>query len=268
MAERKSSRRPAARTSWDPVAEWYQGMVGEGGHKYHRRYAIPAILDLLAPRAGEYILDIGCGPAPLAPFIADAGAHYVGVDASPRLLEAARQHHGRDGRFILGDARELHDLPGIHAGDFDAVTFLLSIQDMDPLDAVLRSAAWALRPGGNIVMLMTHPCFRVPRQSGWGWDEGRKLRFRRVDRYLTPLPVPMKPPSGGATRSFHRPLEAYINGLAAHGMLTEQIAEIPAFDERDKKGQVRADNLSDREIPLFLGIRAVKLDKRTTSGQS
>ncbi|HEU5014103.1 MAG TPA: class I SAM-dependent methyltransferase, partial [Roseiflexaceae bacterium] len=161
--------------------------------------------------------------------------------------------------FILGDARALNELPGIKADEFDAVTFLLSIQDMDPLDDVLRAAAWALRPGGNLVMLMTHPCFRIPRQSGWGWDEGRKLRFRRVDRYLTPLPVPMKPPSGGETRSFHRPLQAYINGLAAHAMLTEQIAEIPAYDERDAKAQARADNLADREIPLFLGIRAVKV---------
>lgn len=259
MRERRSARRPAARTSWDPVAEWYKGMVGEGGHRYHRAYAIPALLNLLDVQPGEQVLDIGCGSAPLAPFVAEAGARYTGIDASPRLLEAARQHHGRAGRFLLGDARTLAAIKELRAGAFDAATFLLSIQDMDPLDDVLRSAAWAVRDGGRVVLLMTHPCFRVPRQSGWGFDEGRKLRFRRVDRYLTPLPVPMRPPSGGVTRSYHRPLEAYINGLAAHGLLTERMAEIPAADARGAQGQSRADALADREFPLFLGLRAQKI---------
>lgn len=259
MPEQKRNRpTPVARTSWDEVAEWYSGMVGEGGHKFHQRLAIPALLDMLAPQAGEAIIDIGCGPAPLAPFIADAGAEYVGVDASPRLLDAALAHHGRDGTFYLGDARKLWAIRGLEAGTFDGATFLLSIQDMDPLDEVLRTAAWALRDGGRVVLLMTHPAFRVPRQSGWGWDEERKLRFRRVDRYLTPLPVPMR---GGATRSFHRPLNEYINGLANNGLLTERIAEIPGYDEHEAYGQARADNLADREIPLFLALRARKLSR-------
>ena len=49
---------------------------------------------------------------------------------------------------------------------------------------------------------------------------GRRLRYRRVDRYLTRLAVPMKSyGGGGATRSYHRPLGAYVNGLAACGLL-------------------------------------------------
>lgn len=262
MPSPKRSRPPVARTSWDPVAAWYQGMVGESGHKFHQKYAIPAILDLLRPREGEHILDIGCGPGVLAPFIADAGARYTGVDASARLLQFAQERHGGDGRFLLGDARNLSGLRELRQGEFDAVTFLLSIQDMDPLDEVLRSAAWALRDGGHAVVLMTHPCFRVPRQSGWGWDDERKLRFRRVDRYLTPLPVPMKPYPGqqaGVTRSFHRPLEMYLNGLAANDMLVDRVSEIPAYDEREASAHPRAENLADREIPLFLGLRARKI---------
>src|SRR5262245_34296944 len=101
--------------------------------------------------------------------------------------------------------------------------------------ATARSSAaprrWALRSGGRLVILMTHPCFRVPRQSGWGWDEERKLRFRRVDRYLTPLAVPLKPYAGGrgATRSYHRPLEAYVSGLANRGLLIDRLLETPTY---------------------------------------
>jgi ubiquinone/menaquinone biosynthesis C-methylase UbiE len=259
----RRSRPPAAATSWDPLATWYDGWVGEGGSEYHREVALPAVLHLLHPQPGEHILDVGAGQGVLAPAVARAGARYTAVDASPRLIQLAKKRHGKEGDFIVGDARRLSQLPGIRGTSFNAVVFLLSLQDMDPLDPVLAQAASVLREGGRLVLMLTHPAFRVPRQSGWGWDEARKLVFRRVDRYLTPLPVPMKPlpgnDSGRTTRSFHRPLEAYVNGLARYDLLTEHIEEIPAHKPAGGVPEVRAANLARREIPLFLGLRARKM---------
>lgn len=254
---------PAAATSWDPLAAWYDGWVGEGGSEHHRQVAVPATLRLLDPQPGESILDIGAGQGVLVPPVVAAGASYTGIDASPRLLEMARRRHGANTRFLLGDARKLSALPGLKAGSFDACVFLLSIQDMDPLEPVLACAAWALRAGGRAVLLLTHPAFRVPRQSGWGWDEGRKLVYRRVDRYLTPLPVPMKALPGkdtqATTRSFHRPLQAYINGLAEHGLWTDRLEELPGHKLATGTTSIRAENLARQEIPLFLGLRARKV---------
>jgi hypothetical protein len=110
-----------------------------------------------------------------------------------------------------------------------------------------------------MVILMTHPAFRVPRQSGWGIDENRKLQYRRVDRYLTPLPVPMKQHQTGVTISFHRPISDYVNTLAAVGLLTERMEEIPIGEEAFKKDRSRAEKLADAEIPLFLALRARKV---------
>ena len=109
---------------------------------------------------------------------------------------------------------------------------------------------------------MTHPCFRVPRQSGWGWDEGRKLRYRRVDRYLTPLAVPLKtyPGGRGATRSYHRPLEAYVSALAKCGLLIDRLRELPTYQIAPEGSHARAENLANREFPVFLGLRAWKLE--------
>lgn len=259
--------RPAAGTSWDALARWYDGWVGEGGSEYHREVALPAVLRLLDLKPGEQVLDVGAGQGVLAPFVSRAGAAYTGVDASPRLLDMAKRRHGNAGRFMVGDARKLAALPGIAPDQFDAVVFLLSLQDMDPLEPVLASAATVLKPRGRIVILLTHPAFRVPRQSGWGWDEGRKLVFRRVDRYLTPLPVPMKAYPGrenaGTTRSFHRPIEAYVNGIAAHGLLVDRMDEIPAHKLAAAPQNKRAENLARQEIPLFLGIRGRKVENLT-----
>jgi hypothetical protein len=136
----------------------------------------------------------------------------------------------------------------------------MSIQDMDPLDLVLASAAWALRPSGRIVMLMTHPAFRQPRHSGWGYDETRKLQYRRVDAYLTPMAVPMKSLGRDTpTRAFHRPISSYVNELAAVGFAVDAMLEPPDLPPgaRPRPSQ-RASARADAEIPLFLGLRAVR----------
>ncbi len=263
--EKQSSRvTKGVGTSWDPVALWYNGWVGEEGSEHHREVAVPAVLSLLDPRPQEEVLDVGAGQGVLAPHIVAAGAHYTGIDASPRLLAIARSRKIEGARFLVGDAANLAAVPALREGAFDAAVFLLSIQDMDPLEEVLASAAWALKPGGRVVMLLTHPAFRVPRQSGWGWDEGRKLRYRRVDRYLTPLAVPLKAYEEGGrrgvTRSHHRPLQAYVNGLAAQGLWLNSLQEIPTYQqERAEKAKAKAINRANEEIPLFLALRAVKV---------
>lgn len=243
---------------WDALATWYDGWVGNDGSEHHRKLAIPAVLDLLRLQVGEHLLDIGAGQGVFAPYVARTGAHYTGVEISPRLRGIAQQRHRAHGRFLNGDARHLHRVAELRASQFDAAVFLLSIQDMNPLDSVLESAAWALRGGGRLVILMTHPCFRIPRQSGWGDDQRRDLRFRRIDRYLTPLAVPLKAygrQRSGTSISFHRPLSHYVNGLAACGLLVDELQEITTHET----GATKAERRANGEIPLFVGLRAQKL---------
>lgn len=261
--ERRSRDRAAASTSWDRVATWYDGWVGDKGSAYHRGRAIPAVLDLLHPIAGEEILDIGAGQGVLAPYIATRGARYTGVDASPRLIAVARRRHGRSGRFLVGDARRLRDVSGLTPASCDAAVFMLSVQDMDALEPVLESAAWALRPTSRIVMLMTHPSFRQPRHSGWGFDASRKLRYRRVDAYLTPMAVPMGSATAGGTRAFHRPISSYVNALGAIGFAVDAMLELPDLPSEGKPGRSgpprRGGSARDAEIPLFLALRAIRV---------
>lgn len=261
MAPRRRYDRGNVRTSWESVADWYTAWVGEEGGRHHRKVTIPAVMDLLEPQPGEEIIDIGAGPGVLAPAIAEAGAHYTGVDASRTMLNFARKHHGRYGRFVLADACRLPASPELRPGAFDAAVFLLSIQDIDPLPSALDAMAWALRGGGRVVILMTHPCFRVPRLSGWGWDDQRNLQYRRVDRYLTPLPVPMKTAGNNqeaATVRFHRPLQAYINGLAACGFVIDCMREIATYKTNAEGPNRKAEDFATQEIPVFLALRAWK----------
>ena len=251
----RAGRRPAARTSWENVAEWYDGWVGKGGSQHHQQLAVPAVMQLLALSKGESLLDIGCGQGALAASVLKVGASYTGVDASPALLRKAQQYHPQ-ATFVLGDARKLSSLPGLKSGSFATATFMLSIQDMDPLAPVLQAAASMLKPAGRLVLLMTHPAFRIPRQSGWGWDEGRKLQFRRVDSYLSPLAIPL---NEGATRSYHRPLGVYINALGDAGLWVDQMLELTTYKQASGRGpRATAEQRANQEFPLFLALRARK----------
>ncbi len=248
---------------WDAVAQWYDGWMGKGGSIHHKKIAIPAVLELLNPQSSEKILDVGAGQGVLAPYITKVGADYIGIDVSHKLLNYAREYHsGTGARFLHADAAKLHNEPSMQAELYDAVVFLLSIQDMTPLDGVLRETAWVMKQGGRLVILMTHPAFRVPRQSGWGYDENRKLQYRRIDRYLTPLPVPMKQHPGresGVTISFHRPISEYVNTLADCDLLIERLDEIPVGEGGVKQKHSKAEKMANDEIPLFLALRARKI---------
>lgn len=234
--------------------------MGSQGSRYHQRLVVPVALSLLDLRAGDEVLDMGGGQGVLASHVVRAGARYTGVDASPRLIDAARRRHGRDGRFVVGDARDLAAVPELREGGYDAAAFVLSIQDMDPLEPIVASLDWALRATSRVVLVMTHPAFRQPRHSGWGFDEGRKLTYRRIDSYLSPMAVPMKSVGGSApTRSFHRPISAYVNTLADAGFLTDVMHEIPDLPEGERPGRRPTRGQADAEIPLFLALRAVRL---------
>jgi ubiquinone/menaquinone biosynthesis C-methylase UbiE len=258
---RQRASRPSE-PSWARVATWYDGWVGDRGSAYHRQLAIPAVMDLLQPHPGEDVLDIGGGQGVLAPYLVDAGASVTVVDASAKLVAAAKRRHARlkGARFLAGDARRLIAVAGIEEASFDAAVFMLSIQDMDPLDDVLRSVDWVLRPTARVVLLMTHPAFRQPRHSGWGFDEGRKLTYRRIDAYLGEMAVPMKSLGGGLpTRSFHRPISTYVNALAEIGFATDAMLEIPDLPPDRRPGKAaRGDERANAEIPIFLGLRAVR----------
>ena len=256
------SRRRRAR-GWDELAAWYDGWVGPRGSDHHQQTAIPATLALLAAELGERILDVGCGQGVLAPHIKRLGAEYTGVDISPKMLRQARRLHGKQGTFIRADAAAMATHPGLAGKPFDAAVFLLSIQDMDPLGVVIGNVRKVLTRKGRMIFLMTHPCFRIPRQSGWGWDAGRKLRYRRIDHYLTPLPVPMKnyPGGSGVSISFHRPLGEYMATLSAQGMCIDALQELPAAARPTQRGKnkpdlPKAEERAQREIPLFLALRA------------
>jgi SAM-dependent methyltransferase len=101
------------------------------------------VIDLLAPRAGEDILDVGCGDGALTARIAQVGARVVGIDNSHELIAAARAA-GVDAHLM--DAREI-----AFDAAFDAVFSNAALHWAGEPERVLRGVRRALRPGGRFV---------------------------------------------------------------------------------------------------------------------
>ena len=101
------------------------------------------VLELLAPQAGERILDLGCGDGALTIKLAEMGCDVVGVDSSAPQVEAARRL-GLDARVIDGSRLSFDS-------EFDAVFSNAAIHWMKPVDDVISGVWRALRPGGRFV---------------------------------------------------------------------------------------------------------------------
>ncbi|MET0084852.1 MAG: class I SAM-dependent methyltransferase [Sedimenticola sp.] len=87
---------------------------------------------LMNPRAGESLLDVGCGTGHFSRLFAQAGLSVTGIDQDAKALDFAEKQGGRI-RYILGDASNLP----FPANCFDytaAITSLCFIDD--PLEAV------------------------------------------------------------------------------------------------------------------------------------
>lgn len=100
-----------------------------------------AALDLLDPKAGERILDLGCGDGTLAVRMIDRGAEVVGIDNSPEMIDAARA------KGIFAKLLDAADMD--FDREFDAAFSNASLHWMLDKEQVAGAVFKALRLGGR-----------------------------------------------------------------------------------------------------------------------
>jgi trans-aconitate methyltransferase len=160
------------------------------------------VVELLAPRPGERILDLGCGDGPLTRKLAELGAEIVGVDASAEQVAAACRL-GLDAR--VADAARLD-----FETEFDAVFTNAALHWVKDADGVIRGVWRALKPGGRF----------VGEFGGAGnVERPRRALIAALDR---------RGLDGRGADPWYFPSEAeYGAKLAAHGFRVRSIALIP-----------------------------------------
>lgn len=111
-----------------------------------------AAMERVPVRAGQAVLDVGCGAGAFLRLVLDRGAQAIGIDASEGLIELARE------RLPDADLRvgEMEALP--YADDtFDLVTGFNSFFFADDIGAALQEAGRVAKPGAPVLIQVWGP---------------------------------------------------------------------------------------------------------------
>ncbi|MFC3960966.1 class I SAM-dependent methyltransferase [Nocardia jiangsuensis] len=121
---------------------------------HNAHYNLPALLDLAGKVGGRRILDAGCGAGSLSAALRARGARVTGVDASPRMLDLARQRLGTEAELYVADLAE--PLP-FADDEFDDVVASLVLHYLRDWGSVLSEIRRVLAPGGRLLISVEHP---------------------------------------------------------------------------------------------------------------
>lgn len=152
------------------------------------RPAAEAVVETAQIEPGMDVLDVGTGTGSAALAAARAGAHVVGLDLTPELLDAARRHAAEDDltvEWLEGDAEALP----FGDASFDRVLSSFGVMFAPRQKVAAAELARVCRPGGSVVL------------ASWTPDgfQGRLLDV--VARHLPPPPAgASSPPLWGDER--------------------------------------------------------------------
>ena len=116
--------------------------------------ALHHLLQLLAIKVGDHVLDLGCGAGMIAEYVADkTGANVTGLDyAAPAIAEAQERTKCKQSplTFVNGDMNSL-DLP---EQSFDAVISLDTLYWVADMTDIMAQVAKLLKPSGQMGIFM------------------------------------------------------------------------------------------------------------------
>ncbi len=251
----------AKETSWGKVAGWYDELLA-AKDTYQSEVLLPNLTRIVAPRAGLEVADIACGQGFFSRAFADLGAEVSAADISPELIEIARKKGGD----IAYEVAPAHAIPAFLDKSFDTVLISLAIQNIKELQKTFDEVARVLRPKGSFVLVLNHPAFRNPKHTSWGYDEVAKVQYRRVDEYISDSAedidmTPGRTEGKVMTVSFHRPLQVYFKALRKAGFAVTRLEEWNSHRKSANGPRQAAEDKARKEIPLFLCLEAIKLEK-------
>ena len=151
-----------------------------GGNALRRRF----IQSHVRAKAGDKIIDIGCGPAQILPWLPDV--EYLGFDVNPACIVSAKRRHAGRGTFVVGNTESLWDDSRFRNADIVIGLGILHHLDDDAAAHCIHFAHRALKQGGRFVSL--EACW-VPNQGFlsryiMSKDRGQYVRTEQMYRQL------------------------------------------------------------------------------------
>jgi len=161
------------------------------------------VLEWLAPQTGERILDLGCGDGQLTERIVQSGASVTGIDASAKMVAAART------RGIAAEEGSAESLPCADHS-FDAVFSNAALHWVRGQGAMMTEVRRVLCPGGRFVAEM----------GGLGNIAAIRVAFAAVLARLGYATL-------GERGNYYPTPDAYTRRLTSHGFTVARMILFP-----------------------------------------
>ncbi|MGY4691762.1 class I SAM-dependent methyltransferase [Salibacterium sp. K-3] len=127
-----------------PADNNWNAELYDGKHSFVSTYGND-LVDLLNPKKGQHILDLGCGTGDLAKQLNDFGADVEGVDKSENMIEQAKTKYPNI-KFAVEDATALE-----YKDEFDAVFSNAALHWVKPPKKALYCIYNSLKENGRFV---------------------------------------------------------------------------------------------------------------------
>lgn len=224
-------------TQYNPFAAEYEEHAAAA--PYNVLYDRPATLDLIGDVDGVRVLDAGCGPGFYIADLINRGAEVLGCDASPGMVDLARERAG-DGANLRVHALE-DPFDWVDSQSIDVVLCALTYHYVNDRLAFLREAYRMLRPDGVLVISTHHPTADWRRLGG---------------SYFAIEPVTETWSKGWEITAWRLPLTQLTAEFADAGFLIEQLVEPAPHPEMAESAPKYFNRLSTE--PGFILFRLVK----------
>lgn len=245
---------------WNACGEAFDRFTS-AGDSFSDNVERPAIKGLIGDVTGARVLDLGCGSGPYSVWLAEQGAHVVGLDLSQTMISLAQER--ARGRSIKADFRvaDIRDPLPFGDSEFDVVFSATALHYVEDLGAIVKEIARVMKPDGRFVASVLHPMStaRFPlADSGevegpdpWeGWYFGSPIRCIE-----TPW-LAFGDVSGEGRRIFchHHTISHYFGAASSAGLSVTDLLEPPPPAEFAEKNAARFDEAM--RVPVFLIFKA------------
>jgi SAM-dependent methyltransferase len=204
------------------------------GFGFHAEDSAPGILALLEPTLARdgLVVELGCGSGLLTGYLVEAGHRVIATDASPAMLDIAREY--------AGGAKEIRRLvlPDDPIPNADAIVstghVLSYLPNAAAIDHALVASAEALRPGGLLAINICDLTWGSERSDwntrGWvgeDWALVTEFSLPTPDRFVRQMAIFTRNDDGSWRRDDERHDNVLIDTslvpplLAKHGVMAQ-----------------------------------------------
>jgi 2-polyprenyl-3-methyl-5-hydroxy-6-metoxy-1,4-benzoquinol methylase len=219
---------------WNENASKWSEYVRKGWDLYREYFNNPAFFDFIGDLSGKTVLDAGCGEGYNTRILAKQGVNITGIDISEEQIKCARKLEKKDPYGIQYIKCSFSDLSIFNQSSFDVVVSFMALMDGPNYELAISEIFRVLRPGGNLIFSITHPCF-ITKGMEWLKDGDGNPSKLAISDYFTKNKwleewtfskapntedlVPFKVPR------FPRTLSDYLNQIIDCGFVIRRLQE-------------------------------------------